>query len=123
MRRRSGLLLLCAAFAAALAEASGSTGAASGHGIEFVRDPLSFCIELHDGQHEFRIRLRNNRGVRTRLTISVENGRQIPFLLPSQPRLSVLQGVWNGRHHASGCRATISWDHTHSVVTLPLAQQ
>lgn len=119
-------MLLCAALAvaaAAFAEASGSAGATSGRGIEFVRDPLSFCIELHDGRREFRIRLRNNLGVRTRLTISVENSRQIPFLLPSRPRISVLQGAWNGRHHASGCRAIISWDHTRTVVTLPLAQE
>jgi hypothetical protein len=100
-----------------------SAGAATGHGIQFVRDPLSFCIELHNGRREFRIRLRNNRGVKTPLTVSVENGRRIPFVLRSTPRVSVFQGAWNGRHHSSGCRATISWDHTQMVVTLPLAQE
>lgn len=83
-----------------------SAGAATGHGIQFVRDPLSFCIDLHNGRHEFRIRLRNNRGVKTPLTVSVESGRRIPFVLPSKPRVSALQGCGTPESTSSDCRST-----------------
>ena len=101
-----------------------TTAAASApRGIEFLRDPLSFCIELHSGRYEFQIRLRNKRGVATRLTVSVENGPRRGFVLPATTRVSVLRGLWNGKHRATGCRTTVAWGHARLVVDLPLAQE
>jgi hypothetical protein len=92
-------------------------------GIEPVHDTPSFCIELHSGRREFQIRLRNTRHVATHVTVSVENGPHVGFTLAPTSHVRILRGAWNGKHHASGCRTTITWAHTRLVVSLPLAQE
>jgi hypothetical protein len=88
-----------------------------------AHDTLSFCIELHSGRREFQVRLRNTRGVATRVAVSVERAPRLHFTLAASARVQVLRGAWNGKHHSGGCRATIAWDHAQLVLTLPLAQE
>lgn len=106
-------------FAGATIQISSTAPAA----IEFLRDPLSFCIELHNGRREFRIRLRNSAPSALRVSVAVESGTPLPFVLRGRSHVSILRGFWNGRHGASGCRTTVRWDHSRLLIDLPLAQE
>jgi hypothetical protein len=109
----------------ALLVVTGVASATPRRGIEIVREsnPLSFCVELHGGAREFQVRLRNNLGVSTRVTVSAEGGPAPQFVLAANKRIRTVRGPWNGKHHPRGCRVTVAWNHSRLVKDLPLAQE
>jgi hypothetical protein len=125
MCRFVALVALLASSAVVGTAADRSAGASVPHRgtVALAHDTLSFCEELHNGRRAFQIRLRNTRGVATRVTVSIEGGPHLRVTLSSTLRVQILRGPWNGKHHSGGCRTTIAWNHAQLVVNLPLAQE